>query len=120
MNDFNIIDYLGGLTSFVFDKSILERIALDRKVANVSVYEELTKEQKDLCLADLLYTAYVSPNVIASSTMQHGAYANTVGAQTINSKQEIYNVMSKIYQKYGDEDKLDLIPNIGGNLQWIE
>lgn len=119
MEEFNIIEYLSGLTGFVFDKAVLKRIAYDRQVANVEVYEDLDDKTKELLLADLLLVAYLSPNTIASSTMQHGAYTKTVGAQTIQDKDAIYGVIVGIYKKYGDS-KLDAIPNSSGTLEWME
>lgn len=118
MGQFDIIRYLSGLTGFVFDRDVLERIAMDNGVAEVTSYDELEQKDKDLLLADLLFTAYVSPNTMASSTRQHGAYTYTVGSQTIQDKKGIYEMMAALYKKYGKEEKLALIA--GGNLQWME
>ena len=117
---FNIIEYLSGLTAFVFDKAILKRIALDRGVYNIVEYSDLTTQQKELLRADLLFVAYMSPNVWASSTNSHGSFTQTVGSQTVYSedKERLYNVFMGIYKKYNDE-KLDEIEAIG-NLQWID
>lgn len=117
---FNIIEYLSGLTAFVFDKAILKRIALDRGVYNIVEYSDLTTQQKELLRADLLFVAYMSPNVWASSTNSHGSFTQTVGSQTVYSddKERLYNVFMGIYKKYNDE-KLDEIETIG-NLQWLD
>lgn len=117
-NNFDIIEYLSGLTGFVFDKAVLKRIALDRGVSEMVSYEELTVQQKELLLADLLYVVYVSPNSTASMTMQHGTYSKTIGAQTLNSKTGIYNIMYGIYNKYQDE-KLEALAGISGGLRWV-
>lgn len=120
MNDkFDIIDYLSGLTGFIFDKAVLKRIALDRGVASIETYDELDAKTKDLLRADLLYVAYVSPNVWASSTHSHGSYSQTIGSQTIyvEDKERIYNIFMGIYRKYEDE-KLDEISD-DGTLQWL-
>ena len=75
---------------------------------------------KDLLRADLLYTAYISPNVLASSTNSHGSYTKTIGSQTIynEDKERIYNVFMGIYRKYNDE-KLEEIDD-SSTLQWLE
>ena len=117
--EFDIIEYLSGLTGFVFDRAVLKRIAMDRGVYCVTSYGELEQKQKDLLLADLLFTVYISPNSSASLTKQHGAFSQTVGSQTINSKKEIYNAMVRIYSKY-DDDKLEEVEGLGGFLQWSE
>ena len=115
----DIIDYLSGLTGFVFDKAVLQRIALDRQALNLNP-EDLDAKTKDLLRADLLYTAYVSPNVWASSTNSHGSYTKTIGSQTIynEDKERIYNIFMGIYRKYNDE-KLEEMDD-SSTLQWLE
>lgn len=115
----DIIDYLSGLTGFVFDKAVLQRIALDRQ-ALYSDPEYLDTQTRDLLRADLLYTAYISPNVWASHTHAHGSFSQTTGSQTIynEDKERIYNVFMGIYRKYNDE-KLEEIDD-SSTLQWLE
>ena len=102
METFDIIEYLSGLTQFTFDKAVLKRIAYDRDVIEVAEYEELDAKTKDLLRADLLYTAYISPNVWASSTNSHGSYTKSIGSQTIyaEEKERLYNTFVGIYKKY--------------------
>ena len=115
-----IIKYLSGLTGFVFDKDVLFRVATDRKVLGVTDANELTQQDKDLLLADLLFVAYNSPNVMAGHTNEHGSFKQSVGSQTINDKKGIYKMMVALYKKWGDEDKLDLISDASSNLSWME
>lgn len=116
MEDFNIIEYLSSLTSFVFDKSVLKRVAMERGVFAITDFNQITQKQKDLCLADLLYVIYSGPNYTANMTLQHGAYTNTVGSQRYDTKKEIYNIMIGLYKKWADEKMVE-IPNEG--LQWV-
>ncbi len=116
MIQFNIIEYLEGLTAFVFDRAVLNRIAFERGVDSITDYSDLTQQQKDLCLADLLFVIYTAPNYTANMTQQHGAYTNTVGSQRYDTKKDIYNVMIGLYKKWNDE-KVKEIPKEG--LQWI-
>jgi hypothetical protein len=119
METFDIIEYLSGLTQFVFDKAVLRRIAYDRDVIEVTDYEELDAKTKDLLRADLLYAAYMSPNVWASSTQSHGSYTKTIGSQTIyaEEKERLYNTFVCIYKKYEDPILLELEDM--GDLQWL-
>ena len=119
MGQFDIIRYLSGLTGFVFDKDVLSTIAIDRGVADIQSADQLDEKTKDLLLADLLFIAYISPNVTASHSNSHGSFTQTVGSQTINDKQGIYKMMIALYSKWGDE-KLNLIPNASGGLTWME
>lgn len=115
-DEFDIYKYIEGLTGFVFDKTVIERIALDRGVSEFTSYDELTQRDKDLLRADLLYTAYCSPNMMANHTHQHGSYSKTVGSQTIN-RDELYKIFFGIYKKYGEEEILE---GIQGKVGWID
>lgn len=119
MGTFDIIEYLSGLTQFVFDKSSLVRVAYDRGVIGVTAYEELSQMQKDLLRADLLYSAYMSPTIWASSTNSHGNYTNSVGGQTLqySDRERLYNTFVSIYEKY-DDPMLEFIED-RGYLQWL-
>lgn len=121
METFDIIEYLSGLTQFVFDKAILKRIAYDRDVIEVTDYEELDAKTRDLLRADLLYTAYISPNVWASSSQSHGSYTKTVGSQTIytEDKERLYNTFVGIYKKYEDPMLEEVESSDSGSLQWL-
>lgn len=122
MNDeFDIIEYLSGITQFTFDKAVLKRIALERGVSEVDDFDFLTTKDKDLLRADLLYAAYLSPNIWASSTQSHGSYTKTIGSQTlyVKEKERLYNIFVGIYRKYEDE-KLQEIEGQDATLQWID
>lgn len=120
MNDkFDIIEYLSGLTGYVFNKAVLKRIAFDRGVNEVTESDALDMRTRELLRADLLYTAYISPNVWASSTQSHGSYSKSIGSQTIyaEEKERLRNMFMGIYRKYDDE-KLAEIEDLG-TLQWL-
>lgn len=121
MDTFDIIEYLSGITMFTFDKAVLKRIALDRGVQDVSDYAELDNKTKDLLRADLLFVAYLSPNVWASSTHSHGSYTKTIGSQTIYSedKERLYNMFVDIYKKYEDPMLEEVQALDSSNLQWL-
>lgn len=119
MKQFDIIEYISGLTTYVFDESILNRIAIDRGVDSVSAYTDLTQKDKDLIKADLLYEVYLSPNIMASSSKSHGNFSLNIGSQQTNEahRERLYNIFMSIYRKYGD-NKLDEIGD-NGTLQWL-
>lgn len=120
-DNFNIIEYLSGLTGFTFDKAVLQRIAFDRGVESVNSYALLDEQKKDLLRADLLYTAYLSPNVWASASHSHGSFSKTIGSQTLytEDRERIYNVFMGIYRKY-DDVKLSELDGDNATLQWID
>lgn len=119
MEDFSVLEYLEGLTGFVFDKTVLLRVAHERGIAELSTPEEITQEQRDLCKADLLYTAYCSPDVWASQSMAHGSYSKTTGSQTLQQKDRILEMALRLYRKWNDEEMLEVIEGSVGDMQWL-
>ena len=115
---FDIYEYLSGLTGFSFDKAVLKRIAMRRGVSNATGISDIDQRMEDLLTADLLLTAYLSPSSTSSITKQHGSFTQTIGSQTINSKDEIYDMLLLLYQKW-DDDKLEEVEAIGGTMQWL-
>lgn len=120
--EFDIIKYLSGLLGgFVFDRATLEGIAWEREVTDVTSFDELDAQTKELLKADLAYAAYFSPNTWASSSQTHGSYTKTIGSQTIYeaTRERLYNLFMGIYTKYNDE-KLELVKDQSGSLQWLD
>lgn len=118
---FDILDYLSGMTNFVFDKSVLNRVALECGVSEIEAFVDLTEEQKDRCKMALLETIVFGVYQTASTTNQHGAYTLTVGAQTITSKalESIKSELRRLYRKYGEDDKLEALQESDGEVKWI-
>ena len=108
--EFDLLQYMSGLTGFTFDKAVLVRIALERGVSEVTAFDQLTKRDRDLITADLLLTAYLSPNIWASFDQSHGSYKKGIGSQTMYNKEEILDYLRGIYEEYEDE-KLDEVPD---------
>ena len=108
--EFDILQFMSGLTGFTFDKAVLTRIALQRGVDEVTEYDELSEKDEDLITADLLLTAYLSPTVWASFDQSHGSYKKGVGSQTMYNKEEILDFLRRIYEKYKDP-MLDKVPD---------
>lgn len=122
MAAFSIIDYISGLTNFVFDKAVLNRIALDCGVSEITSYSELTEEHKDNCKIALLETIVYGPYSTASSTNQHGAWTLTIGSQTITSAalESIKSELKRLYKKYDKTDKIEELEDAGGVMQWVD
>lgn len=115
---FDIITYMSTLTGFTFEKSVLERIAMERGVSEVTEYSQLEQKTKDLLLADLLLVIYTSPYQTSSLTKQHGAFTQTIGSQIITDKRGMFNLMTSLYKKWND-DKLETVNEMDGGHQWI-
>lgn len=113
--EFDILQFMSGLTGFTFDKAVLVRIALERGVSAVTEYAQLTKRDRDLITADLLLTAYLSPTIWASFDQSHGSYKKGIGSQTMYNKEEILDYLRGIYEEYEDE-KLDEVPDTSAHV----
>lgn len=118
---FDIIDYLSGLTGYVFDISVLKRVALDCGVASVQSYDELDEERRDRCKIALLETLVISPNQSASQTNKHGEYQTQVGSQTIteHTRETVKSELRRLYKRYNEEEKLAALNNSDATLEWI-
>lgn len=118
---FDIIDYLSGMTNFVFDKAVLRNVALECGVLGTPSFADLTQEQKDSCKIMLLETIVFGPYQTASSTNKHGQWERQVGAQTITAAalESIKAELRRLYKKRGDEDKIDALDEAGGETRWV-
>ena len=119
MASFDIIRYMSSLTGYVFDDAVLERIALERNVAGVASFSEITDKDKDLLTADLLFVLYTSPSQSAAFSKKHGQFSQSVGSQTITDKDGIFHTMMRLYTKWEDPKAKEL-EDMGGGLEWMQ
>lgn len=119
---FNIIDFIAGLYPYVFDIAVLRRVAYDCGVIEITEYSELTEEQKDRCKIALLETLVLNPYQTASQTSKHGEWQEQTGSQMTTAKniESIKNELKRLYNKYGEDEKLEQLENETANMEWME
>lgn len=119
---FNIIDFIAGLYPYVFDIAVLRRVAYDCGVIEITEYSELTEEQKDRCRIALLETLVLNPYQTASQTSKHGEWQEQTGSQMTTAKniESIKNELKRLYNKYGEDEKLEQLENETANMEWME
>jgi len=117
--EFNIIDYVKGLTAYQFDDNVYTRIIFDRSVSAVTDYNSLSVKDIDLLTADLLYVAYTAPTTLASVSQSHNGFSQTYGTQTVSERIKLYNIIYSVYNKYGDA-KLEGLEESNGVIQFID
>ena len=119
---FNIIDFIAGLYPYVFDIAVLRRVAYDCGVIEITEYSELTEEQKDRCRIALLETLVLNPYQTASQTSKHGEWQEQTGSQMTTAKniESIKNELKRLYNKYGEDEKLEHLESETANLEWME
>ena len=119
---FNIIDFIAGLYPYVFDIAVLRRVAYDCGVIEITEYSELTEEQKDRCKIALLETLVLNPYQTASQTSKHGEWQEQTGSQMTTAKniESIKSELKRLYNKYGEDEKLEQLESETANLEWME
>ena len=119
---FNIIDFIAGLYPYVFDIAVLRRVAYDCGVIEITEYSELTEEQRDRCKIALLETLVLNPYQTASQTSKHGEWQEQTGSQMTTAKniESIKNELKRLYNKYGEDEKLEQLESETANLEWME
>lgn len=89
-----------------FTKNNLIEIAMDRGIApDANVYDDtvVTKRDRDLMSADLIYTAVLfRPSNTASLSQSHNGYQKVVGSEQDFYQDEKIKYAISIYALYGD------------------
>lgn len=101
-----VLDWLKASTRYTFDTITFEKIALDRGCnPEDDVYgENVTKRQRELMTADIIFTAVLlSPSNTASLSQSHNGYQKTVGQEQDFYQDEKIKYAIRIYNTYGDE-----------------
>ncbi len=95
-----------------FEEKHYIRIALDRGVdPEADVYDEtqVTKRQRDLMDADVIWYAVLKrPSNTSSTSQSHNGYQKTIGSEQDFYQDDKIQYAIRIYKRYGDERGEDL------------
>lgn len=118
---FDIIDFLSGLTCYVFDLSVLRRVSYECGVNAVSSYAELTEDVVLQCKCRLLETLLSAPYQTASQSNKHGDWQVQTGSQTLTQTNiaEIKMELRRLYALLGETDKQEALDTGDATLDWI-
>jgi hypothetical protein len=108
-----VLEWLEASTMYSsFTEKNFVKIAMDRGIDPSSdVYDEtvITKRERDLMTADLIYTAVLlRPSNTASLSQSHNGYQKTIGSEQDFYQDDKIQYAIRIYKKYGDEKVGDL------------
>ena len=108
-----VLEWLEASTMYSsFTEKNFVKIALDRGInPDDDVYDEtvVTKRERDLMTADLIYTAVLlRPSNTASLSQSHNGYQKTIGSEQDFYQDDKIQYAIRIYKKYGDEKAGDL------------
>lgn len=103
-----VLEWLESSTMYSsFTKDNFIKIALDRGISpDADVYDEsiVTKRERDLMSADLIYAAVLfRPSDTASLQQSHNGYQKTIGQEKDYYQDTKIKYAIGIYELYGDE-----------------
>lgn len=120
MAEFNIVKWLKNRIGYDLPTDKVKGVIMERGLQDVTDYGELTQQDKDLLLADILFLLLTSATQTASKSWQSSGQTMSIGAQMLTGKSEFYNMMMKIYEKY-DDPKFDIAESLSsGECVWLE
>ena len=108
-----VLEWLEASTMYSsFSEKNFIKIARDRGIdPSWDVYDEsvVTKRERDLMTADLIYTAVLlRPSNTASVSQSHNGYQKTIGSEQDFYQDDKIQYAIRIYKRYGDEKGEDL------------
>lgn len=108
-----VLEWLEASTMYSsFTQKNFIKIALDRGIdPRADVYDEtiVTKRERDLMTADLIYTAVLlRPSNTASLSQSHNGFQKSVGSEQDFYQDDKIQYAIRIYKRYSDERGKDL------------
>ena len=116
-----VLEWLEASTMYSsFSEKNFVKIALDRNIDPESdVYEDVSKQERDLMTADLIYTAVLlRPSNTASLQQSHNGYQKTIGSEQDFYQDEKIKYAIQIYNQYGDE-RADVLESVRRKIKFI-
>lgn len=102
-----VLEWLEAATRYTFEEQTFVKIALDRGCQPTDdVYDEsvVTKRQRELMTADIIFTAVLlSPSNTASLAQSHNGYQKTIGQEQDFYQNDKIKYAIAIYKLYEDE-----------------
>lgn len=116
-----VLEWLKAATRYTFDDETFIKIAYDRECdPDSDVYgESVTKRQRDLMTADIIFTAVLlSPSSTSSYQKSHNGYQETIGAETDYYQNDKIKYAIQIYAQYDDE-KGEVLDSVKKKIKFI-
>lgn len=118
-----VLEWLKASTRYSFDEPTFIKIALDRECnPEDDVYDPkvVTKRQRELMTADIIFTAVLlSPSNTASLSQSHNGYQKTIGQEQDFYQDEKIKYAIQIYNTYDDERGDVLENNVRRKIKFI-
>lgn len=102
-----VLEWLEAATRYTFEEQTFIKIARDRGCQPTDdVYDEsvVTKRQRELMTADIIFTAVLlSPSNTSSLSQSHNGFQKTIGQEQDFYQDDKIKYAIAIYNLYGDE-----------------
>lgn len=116
-----VLEWLKKSTRYSFEEGTFEKIALDRECnPQDDVYgDNITKRQKELMTADIIFTAVLlSPSNTASLSQSHNGFQKVIGQEQDFYQDEKIKYAIRIYKLYDDE-RADILESVKRKITFI-
>lgn len=116
-----VLEWLKKSTRYSFEDGTFEKIALDRGCnPQDDVYgDNVTKRQKELMTADIIFTAVLlSPSNTASLSQSHNGFQKVIGQEQDFYQDEKIKYAIRIYNLYDDE-RADILESVKRKITFI-
>lgn len=116
-----VLEWLEASTRYTFDEQTFTKIALDRGCSpDDDVYGSgVTKKQRELMTADIIFTAVLlSPSSTSSLQQSHNGYQKTIGSETDYYQDDKITYAIRIYNQYED-DRADILDTVKKKIKFV-
>lgn len=98
-----VLEWLKSKSRYNFEEITYKGIAIDRKINDTMDVTTLTVRDKELFMADIIFTAtIISPSSTSSQSVSHNNFQRTIGGETDIYQTRKLNWAKQIYKRYND------------------
>jgi hypothetical protein len=116
-----VLEWLKASTRYTFEEQTLVKIARDRDCdPSDDVYgDAVTKRQRELMTADIIFTAVLlSPSSTSSLSQTHNGYQKVIGSETDYYQDDKITYAIRIYNMYDDE-RAEILESVKKKIRFV-
>lgn len=116
-----VLEWLKAATRYSFEEATFKKIAYDRGCnPDDMVYSEfVSKKQRELMTADIIFTAVLlSPSSTSSLSQSHNGYQKNIGSETDYYQDDKITYAIQIYNLYGDE-RAEILASVKKKIRFV-
>lgn len=114
-----VLEWLKASTRYSFEEQNFIKIALDRECDPDEDVYSVSKRQRELMTADIIFTAVLlSPSNTASLSQSHNGYQKSIGQEQDFYQDEKIKYAIRIYNIYNDE-RAEILESVKRKIKFI-